>query len=124
MSRLDQIPKEDMSEEQIAAYEQVASKFGRVGGPYLAYIRIPRFMVLNKAMGDYLRSNSVDPRLREFLVLSVARFWRAQHVWCVNVRNSLKAGFDQETIDAIHDQNRAAIKTENERLAWCTVTPL
>lgn len=124
MARLKELNKDDFNEEQAAAYEEIVKRFPRLGGPYLAYIRVPKFLQLNKATGDYLRNNSVDPRLRLIIVLSAAHFWKAEFVWGVNVRNGLKEGFDQATIDAINDSNPGSMSDPADRLVYELTTRL
>ena len=101
MSRVKEIARESMSPEQAEIYEGLLASGGLVGGPNLAYLRIPRFMRLNQPLVTYLRNNSVPPRLRQLVILRTIKHWGAKFAWGYHVPASLKAGVEQETIDAI-----------------------
>ncbi len=78
MTRIRSLEREDMNSEQIAIYDEIVASGGRLGGPYTAYIQIPRFMKLNQEMGNYLRSNTLDPRLRQLAAIITIRYWGAK----------------------------------------------
>ena len=65
MARIDPLRREDMNEEQGRAYDEVAARGGRLGGPNRIFIRVPELFELNQEMGDYLRANHLDARLRQ-----------------------------------------------------------
>ena len=102
MARLDPPKRQDMNEEQGRAYDAVANRGGRLGGPNGIYIRIPELFALNQGMGDYLRANHLDGRRRELAILVTVRHWNAVYPWAVHVRAATKEGVDRETIDAIN----------------------
>jgi 4-carboxymuconolactone decarboxylase len=101
MTRLRNLKPADMSPEQAAVYRDIEKSGGRLGGPYTAYIRIPRFMRLNQDMGDYLRSNSLPARLRSLIVLNTVKHWGAQYAFAVNKRSALREGVEKDVVEAI-----------------------
>jgi 4-carboxymuconolactone decarboxylase len=101
MTRLKDLQPGDMSPEQGKVHRDIEASGGRLGGPYTAYIRIPRFMRLNQDMGDYLRSNSLPARLRSLIVLNTVKHWGATYAFAVNKRSALKEGLDNDIVEAI-----------------------
>ena len=101
MSRLAPIAPEQRTPAQAAVVKDIEARGGRLSGPYTAYIRIPEFMDLNQRMGDYLRKNTLAPRLRSLIVLRTVGHWGAKYAWAVNKRSALKEGMSEAVIDAI-----------------------
>lgn len=118
MARLKPLTPGDMTAAQLAAYEEIESKGGRLGGPYSALIRIPEFMVLHQAMGDNLRQSSLGERLRKIIVLTTVRHWGAKYAWAVNVRSALKDGMAQSLIDAIKEGQDPAFSDAKEKTVY------
>lgn len=102
MSRLEPLTRDQMNDEQKRVYDEISAKGGRLSGPYAAYIRIPRFMELNHAMGDYLRSNSLPERQRYLIVLITVRHHGAAFAWGVHSKGALEAGIEKPFIEAIN----------------------
>jgi len=124
MTRLAPLPREAMTEEQAAVLDEIVARGGRLGGPYEAYIRIPKFMRLNQQMGDYLRTNSLAPRLRLLAVLLVVRHWNARFAWATNAREAVGAGIAQDIVDAINRRARPTLENELDRRVYDLVTGL
>jgi 4-carboxymuconolactone decarboxylase len=118
MARLKPLTPEDMTPEQLRAYQEIESRGGRLGGPYSALIRIPEFMLLHQAMGDNLRQSSLGERLRKIIVLVTVRHWGAKYAWAVNVRSALKDGMEQSLIDAIHDGKDPGLSEPTEKAVY------
>lgn len=124
MSRMKPLAREDMNDEQAAVYDEIIDKGGRLGGPYGAYIRIPRFMKLNQDMGDYLRSNSLDPKLRQLAGILSIRHWGAKFPWAMNAREAVKQGLAQEIVDAINSGETPNFSNEDEEIVYNLVSEL
>jgi 4-carboxymuconolactone decarboxylase len=101
MTRLKDLKTDEMTPEQAKVYRDIEESGGRLGGPYTAYIRIPRFMRLNQDMGDYLRSNSLPARLRSLIVLRTVKHWGAKYAFAVNKRSALKDGLESDIVAAL-----------------------
>jgi 4-carboxymuconolactone decarboxylase len=114
MSRISAIPPDRMTEEQRKVYDESVATGSPTGGPYTAYIRIPRFMRLNREMSNYLRSNSLPGRLRQMIVLRTIKHWGAKFPWVVQVRNSLREGLEQSIIDAIDTGREPALTSPKD----------
>lgn len=118
MPRMTIPPREEMNDEQGAVYDEIVNAGGRLGGPYGAYIRIPRFMKLNQDMGDYLRSNTLDPRLRQLAAIVAIRHWSAKFPWATNAQAAVDAGLSQDVVDAINRRDRPDFGDEQESLVF------
>lgn len=101
MSRIKELSPADMTQDQLDLYESTRASGGLLGGPNIAYLRVPKFMQLNQAMVGYLRSNSLAPRLRQLAVLRTVKYWGARFAWAYHVPASLKEGVEQVIIDDI-----------------------
>lgn len=124
MSRMKPLAREDMNDEQAAVYDEIVGNGGRLGGPYGAYIRIPRFMKLNQDMGDYLRSNSLDPKLRQLAGILSIRHWGAKFPWAMNAREAVKQGLSQDIVDSINKGETPSFVNEDEEIVYELVSEL
>ena len=124
MTRMPQLKREEMNEEQGAVYDEIVNRGGRIGGPYGAYIRIPRFMRLNQEMGDYLRSNGLPPKLRQLAAILAIRFWGGRYAWAANARNAVGEGLDQSIVDAINERRPPRFADDDEKAVYEVVTEL
>ncbi len=113
-----------MNQDQAAVFDDIVAKGGRLGGPYEAYIRIPRFMRLNQQMGDYLRSTSLTPRLRLLAALLVIRHWGARFAWATNAKEAIGAGLGQQIVDAINHKVRPVMENATDQLVCDLLTEL
>lgn len=102
MTRIKILGRGDMDDDQGRVYDEVEAAGGPLGGPYWAYIRNPELMRRCQDLSSCLRSSPLSGRERQIAVLTVIRHWAAEYPWAVQVRASLAAGVDQDTIDAIN----------------------
>ena len=81
--RMPPIPPGQLTEAQKKAVaEFTAARKADVSGPFVPMLRSPEVMNRARAMGDYLRFNSVlPPRLSEFAILITARQWTQNYEW-------------------------------------------
>lgn len=114
MTRLKIISRDEMNAEQGEVFDEAKAAGGPVGGPYWAYIRYPALMRQAQATSNVLRDGPLSPRERQIAILTVIRFWSAAYPWAVQVRNSLKAGVDQEIVDAINAGRTPALSDPRE----------
>jgi 4-carboxymuconolactone decarboxylase len=114
--RMPPIPAERMTDAQKAAAAAFkAARNAEVTGPFIPLLRSPEVMTRARAMGDYLRFNSVlPPRLSEFVILLTARTWTQQYEWNAHHRLALAAGVEPEVAQAIADGRRPAQMTDDE----------
>ena len=117
MTRFAILKRTEMNAEQGALYDDIEKEGGRLGGPYWALIRIPKFMRLHQDMGTYVRQCGLSPRERQIAVLTTVRHWNGKYPWAAQVRASLEIGLDQTIIDAINRRETPRFPTERERMA-------
>lgn len=115
MARIKELSPAEMTQEQLDVYEGTRASGGLLGGPNIAYLRIPKFMRLNQQAVGYLRSNSLPPRLRQLAILKTVKFWGARFAWAYHGPYSRKAGVEQEIIDAIDKGLKPAVASPQDR---------
>ena len=124
MTRIRIINRPEMNPEQGRVFDEAKAAGNPVGGPYYAYIRIPRLMRVLQEVGNTLRDSSLSGRERQIAVLTTIRHWGAKYPWAVQVRGSLAAGVDQPTVDAINNRKTPDLSNPRERLAHQVATEL
>lgn len=75
---------------------------GPLGGPFAVFLQAPEFGDLAQKLGAFCRyKTSVPPRLSEFTILVLARFWRSQYEFWVHAPIAQKAGVKPAIIEAL-----------------------
>jgi 4-carboxymuconolactone decarboxylase len=116
--RMPPIADTDMSAEQRdAARELAAGPRGAVFGPFVPLLRSPELLRRVQKTGEYLRYNSaLPPRLSEFTILIVSRWWTQGFEWHVHSRIAADVGVSAETIAAIAAGRRPPQMTAEEEM--------
>jgi 4-carboxymuconolactone decarboxylase len=71
----------------------------KLGGPFGVFLHAPVFGDLVQRLGEHCRFKTVlPPRLSEFAILCIARFWRSQYEWFVHAPIAEKSGVLPQTI--------------------------
>lgn len=107
-----------MNAEQARVYDAAKASSGIVGGPYTAYIRLPKLFEAAQAMRTCLSSGPLSRREQQVVHLVVARYWSARYPWFAQVRASLAAGIDQAVIDAINARRTPELTDARERTCY------
>jgi 4-carboxymuconolactone decarboxylase len=102
MPRIPIIERVDMNAEQRRVYDAAKTGAGIVGGPYYAYIRLPKLFEAAQNLRESLSDGPLSQRETQIVNLTVARHWNARYPWFAQVRRSLSVGIDQAVIDAIN----------------------
>jgi 4-carboxymuconolactone decarboxylase len=100
MTRITILDRADMNADQARVYDAAKQTSGIVGGPYLAYIRVPKVFEASQAMRATLAAGPLSRREQQLVNLAVARHWNARYPWHAQVRNSLAVGIEQAVINA------------------------
>ena len=97
------IPAEQMTPVQRAAADEItAGRRGGVVGPFIAALRSPECMRRLQHFGAYIRyDSSIDPRLRELVILLTARRWEQDYEWVTHEPSAREAGLASATIEAV-----------------------
>ena len=106
--RLPPIPADRLTDAQKKAMAEFkAARNADVSGPFWPLLRSPEVMNRARAMGDYLRFNSVlPPRLSEFAIIITSRQWTQNYEWDVHAPLAQQGGLEPSIIAAVADGRR------------------
>ena len=106
--RLPPIPPEQLSEAQHQAVANLlAGPRSTLEGPFVPLLRSPALMTRLQQTGAYLRFESPLPaRLRELVILWVARHWDQPVEWAIHYPLALAAGLAPAVVQAIREGRR------------------
>src|ERR1051325_10778205 len=102
MARIALIDRGNMNSEQAQVYDAAKAAGGPLGGPYYAYIRLPKLFAAAQNLRGTLAAGPLSHREQQIVNLTVARHWNARYPWHAQVRNSLKGGISQAVSCAIN----------------------
>lgn len=118
MARIAIIDRADMNAEQARVYDAAKATSGIVGGPYYAYIRLPKLFEAAQGLRESLASGPLSKREQQVVNLVVARHWNAHYPWFAQVRRSLSVGIGQAVIDAINAHRTPDLPVARERTCF------
>jgi 4-carboxymuconolactone decarboxylase len=124
MARIPIIDRADMNAEQARVYDAAKQSSGIVGGPYYAYIRLPKLFEACQNLRASLASGPLSEREQQVVNLVVARHWNARYPWFAQVRRSLAVGIDQAVIDAINARKDPGLPDARERTCFAVARAL
>lgn len=124
MARIPIIDRADMNAEQGRVYDAAKKSSGIVGGPYYAYIRLPKLFEACQNLRDSMTSGPLSQREQQVVNLVVARHWGARYPWFAQARRSLAVGIDQSVIDAINAHKAPALKDTREQTCFTVASEL
>jgi 4-carboxymuconolactone decarboxylase len=118
MARIPIIDRADMNAEQARVYDAAKQTSGIVGGPYYAYIRLPKLFEACQNLRSTLAASPLSPREQQIAHLTIARYWNSKYPWCAQVRRSLSVGIDRAVIDAINARQTPRLDDARERTCF------
>jgi 4-carboxymuconolactone decarboxylase len=124
MPRIAIIERADMNAEQARVYDAAKNSGGPVGGPFLAYIRLPKLFEGIHTMRASLAPGPLSRREQQIVNLTVARHWGARYPWFAQTRASLAVGIDQAVIDAINARGTPNLPDARERMCFTVAREL
>ncbi len=124
MARIPIIDRADMNAEQARVYDAAKQASGIVGGPYYAYIRLPKLFEASQNLRESLSSGPLSKREQQIANLVVARHWNARYPWFAQTRRSLAVGIDQGVIDAINTRRAPTLVDARERTCFVVASEL
>ena len=124
MTRIAILDRADMNAEQARVFDAAKQSSGIVGGPYYAYIRLPKLFEACQNLRACLSSGPLSRREQQIVNLVVARHWNARYPWFAQVRGSLAAGIDQAVIDAINARRTPSLADARERTCFAVASEL
>lgn len=124
MARLKILDRSEMNAEQGRVYDEAKNSSGIVGGPYYAYIRLPKLFEGAHALRASLAGGPLSRRETQVVNLTVARHYDARYPWFAQVRSSLNAGIEQSIIDAINARKEPALTDAREKTCYVVAREL
>jgi hypothetical protein len=118
MARIALIDRADMNAEQGRVYDAAKNSGGPVGGPYYAYIRLPKLFEAAQNLRATLSSGPLSRREQQVVNLVVARHWNAKYPWFAQARASLTVGISQAVIDAINAGSTPDLPDAREKTCY------
>jgi 4-carboxymuconolactone decarboxylase len=124
MARIAILDRADMNAEQARVYDAAKQSSGIVGGPYYAYIRLPKLFEACQELRGCLAPGPLSRREQQIVNLVVARHWNARYPWFAQVRGSLAVGIDHAVIDAINARKPPDLPDARERTCFAVASEL
>ena len=118
MARIPLIDRKDMNTDQARVYDAAKQAGGPVGGPYYAYIRLPKLFEAAQNMRATMGSGPLSRREQQIVNLVVARHWNARYPWHAQVAASLKVGLEQSVIEAINARKAPNLSDAREKTCY------
>jgi 4-carboxymuconolactone decarboxylase len=122
MPRIAILDRADMNAEQGRVYDAAKQSSGIVGGPYYAYIRLPKLFAACQNLRECLASGPLSPREQQIVNMTVARHWGARYPWFAQVRRSLSIGIDRAVIDAINARKAPRLDDAREQTCFAVAS--
>jgi 4-carboxymuconolactone decarboxylase len=124
MTRIPIIERVQMNPEQARVYDTAKEAGSPVGGPYYAYIRLPKLFEACQNLRGCLSSGPLSRREQQIVNLVVARHWNARYPWFAQARNSRAIGLEEAVIDAINAREPPPLSDARERTCHAVASEL
>ena len=124
MARIPILDRADMNAEQVRVYDAAKEAKAPLGGPYYAYIQLPKLFEAAQKLRGSLSSGPLSAREQQIVNLVVARHWNARYPWYAQVRNALAMGFAQAVIDAINARQDPNLSDAREKTCFAVAREL
>src|SRR4051794_24301937 len=118
MPRIPIVERAAMNAEQARVYDAAMAAKAPVGGPYTAYIQLPKLFEAAQNLRGTLASGPLSRREQQIVNLTVARHWGARYPWFAQARASLAVGITQAVIDAINARKTPDLPDARERTCF------
>jgi 4-carboxymuconolactone decarboxylase len=124
MARLRPRHREDLGTQGQALWDQIVAtrgpgvvdEAGVIGGPFNVWVQAPAVGTPVSALGAAVRYGStLEPRLLELAIITVAAHWRAEYEWWAHARLARAAGVTDAVVEAIGCGDQPVFEREDER---------
>ena len=123
MARIALMDRAKMNAEQARVYDAAKAAGGPLGGPYHAYINIPKLFEAAQNMRSVV-GVPLSRREQQIVNVTVSRHWGARYPWYAQVRNALAVGIDQGAIDAINARKTPNLPDAREKACFAVSSEL
>ncbi len=126
MSRLSDVPYEQMSDEQKRIHDEIASgPRGAVVGPLKVWLHSPALADRAQKLGAFARyDSSLPPHLSELAILITGSIWKANFEWYSHVGPARKAGISDVVIEAIRRGDEPPLQDEPSKVVYLVATAI
>ncbi len=126
MSRLPELPVESMTPDQRRVHDAIVDgPRGRIGGPFMAWLRRPEFADAAQQVGTYCRFGTTISRdLAEIAICVTGAHYKAEYEWWAHSRMAHEAGVAEAVTDAIRDGREPVFETIAGKVVYETARAL
>jgi 4-carboxymuconolactone decarboxylase len=133
MSRLRNLRRDELDAPGLEVWDlivgtrgaQVVSESGVLTGPFNAMVHAPDVGRNVASLGAVLRfGTSMNRRLTEVVILTVASRWKAEFEWWAHARLAREAGVADAVVDAIGRGEEPAFEADDERIVYTVAREL
>lgn len=127
MSRLPELQRDQLTPAGHAVWDHlvetrgsyVVSPAGSLGGPFNAFVHAPETGLRLASLGAVVRfGTSIEHRLTELAIITVAARWHAEFEWMAHARIAREAGISDAVVDAIGRGEDPPFTLEDERIVF------
>jgi 4-carboxymuconolactone decarboxylase len=115
-----------MTPEQKRVHDIIASgPRGRVRGPLALWLHRPELAEAAQALGAYCRyGSSLEPRLSELAILTMAVAWKAEFEWFAHKRIALEAGLSTDAVEDLRTGRAPTFSNPEEEVVHAVTLSL
>jgi len=133
MSRLRQLHRNELDPSGLEVWDlivgtrgaQVVGESGVLTGPFNAMVHAPDVGRNIASLGAVLRfGTSMDRRLTEVAILTVASRWKAEFEWWAHARLACETGVPQAVVEAIGRGEEPPFESDDERIVYAAAREL
>lgn len=104
---------------------RVVTGEGTLSGPFNAFVHAPDVGRQLASLGAVLRfGTSLENRLTELAIITVAARWRAEYEWMAHARLAREAGVPDAAVDAIGRGEEPPLTAEDEKTVYAAARQL
>jgi 4-carboxymuconolactone decarboxylase len=104
--------------------ERVIDAEGHFTGPFNALLHAPAGLHISELGASLRWGSSLEPRILETAVLTVAAHWKAEYEWWSHARLAATAGVTDKVIEAIADDTDVPFALDDERVVHAAARQL
>jgi 4-carboxymuconolactone decarboxylase len=120
MSRLPDLPREAMTDEQGRIHDEIVSgPRGRIQGPLKIWLNSPGLADVAQKLGAYMRFGSrLAPHLSELAIIVTGAHYKAEYEWYAHVRFAHDAGIPETVTEAIRMGETPDLPDPEQRIVY------
>ena len=119
VSRIAEIPHEQLSAAQAAVLETLLSGRGRIPTPYKVWLHSPELAKHLQALGTFLASRtSLTRREAEIVILTAAAHWNGEYVFAMHTREARAVGLTDEIVRNISENGASLFESDREQAVF------